>query len=183
MASLIFPRLGSHLLADEFGLSVDFLATAGQVNDCTQAAELLGEQKAVWVLADRGYDSETILDHIEAMGAVAVVPSKSNCKRQRSHDKELYLQPNRIERCFSRLKHFRRFATRYEKLKTNFKALVAHACSWLQSIGHEYLVSGAKRMEHGVLCSNIPHATKGHVSRRAVRCVGTARCHTISIAV
>ena len=110
---------------------MDFCVTAGQVNDCTQAIALLGERKAVWVLADKGYDSQAILDHIEAMGAVAVVPSRSNRNQQRSHDKDLYRQRNRIERCFSRLKHFRRFATRYEKLKSNFKALVALACSWL----------------------------------------------------
>ena len=107
---------------------MDFCVTAGQVNDCTQAIALLGERKAVWVLADKGYDSQAILDHIEAM---AVVPSRSNRNQQRSHDKDLYRQRNRIERCFSRLKHFRRFATRYEKLKSNFKALVALACSWL----------------------------------------------------
>jgi transposase len=81
------------------------VVTAGQVHDCTQAIALLGERKAAWVLADKGYDSQQILDHIEAMGAVAVVPSKSNRKQQRSHDKELYRQRNRIERCFSRLKH------------------------------------------------------------------------------
>ena len=112
-------------------MPVDFLVTGGQVNDCTQAIALLGERKAEWVLADKGYDSQAILNHIEAMGAVAVVPSKSNRKQQRTHDKELYRKRNRIERCFSRLKHFRRFATRYEKLKQNFKALVALACSWL----------------------------------------------------
>jgi transposase len=120
-----------HLLANELGLPMDFLVTGGQVNDCTQAIELLRERKAKWVLADKGYDSQAILDHIEAMGAVAVVPSKSNRKQQRIHDKELYRKRNRIERCFSQLKHFRRFATRYEKLKQNFKALVALACSWL----------------------------------------------------
>jgi transposase len=114
------------LLANDLGLPVDFLVTGGQVNDCTQAIELLGNRKAVWVLADKGYDSQAILDHIEVMEAVAVVPSKSNRKQQRSHDKELYRQRNRIERCF-----FRLFATRYEKLKTNFKALVALACSWI----------------------------------------------------
>jgi transposase len=84
-------------------LPVDFLVTGGQVNDCTQAIELLGERKTDWVLADKGYDSQAILDHIEAMGAVAVVPSKSNRKQQRTHDKVLYRQRNRIERCFSRL--------------------------------------------------------------------------------
>ena len=99
--------------------------------ELTPTIELLGERRAEWVLADKGYDSRAILDHIEAMGAVAVVPSKSNRKQQRTHDKELYRKRDRIERCFSRLKHFRRCATRYEKIKQNFKALVALACSWL----------------------------------------------------
>ena len=110
---------------------MDFLVTGGQVNDCTQAIELLGERKAEWVLADKGYDSQAILDHIQTRGAVAVVPSKSNRRQQRTHDKELYRKQNRIERCSSKLKHFRRFATKYEKLKQNFKALVALACTWL----------------------------------------------------
>jgi transposase len=43
-----------HLLANELGLPVDFLVTGGQVNDCTQAIELLGERRAEWVLADKG---------------------------------------------------------------------------------------------------------------------------------
>jgi len=119
------------LLANELGLPIDFIVTGGQVNDCTQAIELLGERKAEWVLADKGYDSQAILDHIQTMGAVAVLPSKSNRRQQRTHDKELYRKRNRIERCFSKLKHFRRFATRYEKLKQNFQALVALACASL----------------------------------------------------
>jgi transposase len=98
------------------GIPVNFLVTGGQVNGCTQAIDLLGERKAVWVLADKGYDSQAILDHIDSMGAITVIPSKSNRRQQRIHDKELYRQRNRIERCFCRLKHFRRFATRYEKL-------------------------------------------------------------------
>ena len=76
-------------------MPVDFLVTGGQVNDCTQAIELLGERKAECVLADKGYDSQAILDHIQAMGAVAVVPSKSNRRQQRTHDKELYRKRNR----------------------------------------------------------------------------------------
>lgn len=110
---------------------MDFVVTAGQVHDCTQAVGLLGERKAEYVLADKGYDSGAILEHVATMGAVAVIPPKSNRKLQRNYDRTVYKQRNRIERCFSRLKHFRRFATRYEKLKANFHALVALACSWL----------------------------------------------------
>ena len=105
--------------------------TAGQVNDCTQAVALLGERKAGHVLADKGYDSDAIVAHVAGMGAVAVIPPRRNRKVQREYDKDLYKQRNRIERCFSKLKHFRRFATRYEKNKQNFQALVALACSWL----------------------------------------------------
>ena len=101
-------------MANELGLPIDFIVTRGHVNDCTQAIELLGERKAEWVLADKGYDSQAILDHIQTMGAVAVVPSKSNRRQQRTHDKELYRKRNRIERCFS-------------KLKQKFQALVALA--------------------------------------------------------
>jgi len=62
------------------------------------------------------------------MNAKAVIPPRSNRKLQRSYDRALYKLRNRIERCFSKLKHFRRFATRYEKSKTCFVAL---ACSWI----------------------------------------------------
>lgn len=120
-----------HLLTNELGLPVDFLITGGQVNDCTQAIALLGQHKAEAVLADKGYDSDAIVEHIEATGAKAVVPPKRNRKVQREYDKDLYKQRNRIERCFSKLKCFRRFATRYEKSKACFNALVALACAWL----------------------------------------------------
>jgi len=70
-----------HLLANDLGPSVDFLVPGAQVNERTQAIELLRDRKAVWVLAYKGYESQTILDHIEAMGAVAMVPHKSNRKQ------------------------------------------------------------------------------------------------------
>jgi transposase len=111
---------------------LDFLITGGQVNDCTQAIELLGQHQAEAVLADKGYDADAIVEHVEAMGAKAVIPSKRNRKIQREYDKDLYKQRNRIECCFSKLKQFRRFATRYEKSKPCFAALVALACTWIR---------------------------------------------------
>jgi transposase len=58
-----------HLLTNELGLPLDFLITGGQVNDCTQAIALLGKRRAEAVLADKGYDSDAIVEHVEAMGA------------------------------------------------------------------------------------------------------------------
>jgi transposase len=120
-----------HLLCHQLGQPVDFVVTAGQAADCTQAVPLLGQRKAEAVLADKGYDADAIVQHIEASGAQPVIPPKANRKVQRPYDKILYKQRNRIERCFSKLKHFRRFATRFEKNKVNFEAVVALACSVL----------------------------------------------------
>jgi hypothetical protein len=40
---------------------------------------------------------------------------KRNRRQQREYDKGLYKRRNRLERCFSRLKHLSGFATRHEK--------------------------------------------------------------------
>jgi transposase len=120
-----------HLLCNQLGQPLDFLVTAGQTADCTQAIPLLGEYKAEAVLADKGYDTDAIVQHIERSGAEPVIPPKANRKVSRPYNKTLYKQRNQIERCFSKLKHFRRFATRFEKNKVNFQAIVALACSVL----------------------------------------------------
>ena len=120
-----------HLLCNQLGQPLDFLVTAGQTADCTQAIPLLGEYKAEAVLADKGYDTDAIVQHIERSGAEPVIPPKANRKVSRPYNKTLYKQRNQIERCFSKLKHFRRFATRFEKNKVNFQAVVALACSVL----------------------------------------------------
>lgn len=120
-----------HLLCNQLGEPLQFCLTAGNINDCTPAIALLGERKAEAVVADKGYDTDAIVEHIEAIGAQVVIAPKANRLRQRLYDKELYKQRNRIERCFSRLKQFRRLATRYDKHQACFHALVCIACSAL----------------------------------------------------
>ena len=60
-------------------------------------------------MADRGYNPNALVAAIGSIGAAAVLPSKICRKAQRPHDHKLR---NRIERCFNRLKQFRRLATR-----------------------------------------------------------------------
>src|SRR3954466_3372163 len=72
-----------HLLCNGLGYPVDFVVTAGQVADCTQALPLLGEGKAEAGLADKGYDADALVQHIEASGAQPVIPPKANRKVQR----------------------------------------------------------------------------------------------------
>ena len=90
-----------------------------------------GQMASAVPFLDKCYYADAIVEHVEAMGAKALIPPKRNRKVQREYGKSLYKQRNRIERCFSKLKCFRRFATRYEKSKNCFHALVALACAWL----------------------------------------------------
>ena len=87
------------------------------------------------VLGDKAYDAGSIRDLIEAQGAVPNIPAKSNRKWKPCFSKTLYRQRNLIERFFSKLKHFRRIATRYDKLAENFLAMVKLASMrlWLRA--------------------------------------------------
>jgi hypothetical protein len=62
-----------HLLADALGLPLGFVLTGGQTNDCTQAIALLGDRRPEAVLADKGYDTDPILNHLSERGIAAVI--------------------------------------------------------------------------------------------------------------
>lgn len=85
-------------------------------------------------LADKGYDADHLAKRIAENGAEVVIPPKRNRKVRRSYDTDLYKERNRIERFFSKLKHFRRVATRYDKLLANFMGFVklAAIAIWLR---------------------------------------------------
>jgi transposase len=119
-------------LADQDGLPLEFRITGGQAGEYASAAALLHGQHAEAVIADKGYDSDAIVAQSENMGAATVIPAKRNRKQSREYDRELYKQRNRIERCFNKLKHFRRFATRYCKTIQAFRSFTALACAWLR---------------------------------------------------
>jgi transposase len=122
------------MLADTFGRPLRFRITAGQAHDITAASDLLEGQQADAVLADKAYDSNDLRDTIAAMKAKAVIPSKRNRKLFIPHDEAIYKHRNQIERCFGRLKHFRRFATRYDRRTIHFTGFVhlAAAMIWLR---------------------------------------------------
>ncbi len=105
----------------------------GQTNDITQAPALLDGQCGEAVLADKAYDSNSLRALIAAMGAQAVIPSARGRKIAFPHDEAAYRNRNRIERCFNRLKHFRRAATRYDQRAIHFSgfAHLAAAMIWL----------------------------------------------------
>ena len=84
-------------------------------------------------MADKGYDSDEILEFLAIRGAQACIPPKFNRIIQREYDKHLYKERNLVERFFNRIKHFRRLATRYEKHSQNFLGMLTlvAAVIWL----------------------------------------------------
>lgn len=122
------------MLADTFGRPLRFIITPGQSSDITAAPDLLSGQSAGAVLADKAYDSNDLRARIADMEAQAVIPSKRNRKICIPHDVAIYKHRNQIERCFGRLKRFRRFATRYDRRILHFSGFVhlAAAMLWLR---------------------------------------------------
>ncbi|MEH7900743.1 IS5 family transposase [Rhizobium laguerreae] len=123
-----------HAATEALGLPVRLIASPGQRNDIAFAHDLVDGIQAAATIADKGYDADHLCDKITETGADVVIPPKRNRKLQRPYDADLYKERNRIERFFSKLKQFRRVATRYDKLLANFMGFVklAAIAIWLK---------------------------------------------------
>ncbi|MBV1692181.1 IS5 family transposase [Novosphingobium sp. G106] len=123
-----------HLAVRGLGCPVRFALTAGHRGDVPQAAPLIGGLPAKVVMADTAYDADHFRQAIAAKGAVAVIPSNPSRARKHPLDKHLYAQRHLVECCFSKLKQFRRVATRFEKTARNYRAVVTLAAIvlWLR---------------------------------------------------
>jgi transposase len=123
-----------HMVCDTLGRPLRFILTAGQRHDCLSAKALLEGFDAEAVLADKAYDNNDLRQTIADMMATAVIPSTRSRKVPIPHDEVAYKDRNRIERCFNKLKHFRRFATRYDRRTVHFLAFIhlAAIMLWLR---------------------------------------------------
>ena len=117
-----------HLAVDAHGMPVRIIITKGSRADCTQAGSLIDGLNAEHLLADRGYDSNTILKQAKEQGMNAVIPPKKNRTIQRLYDKDLYKIRHLVENAFLHLKRWRGIATRYAKNTASFLAAVQMRC-------------------------------------------------------
>jgi len=109
-----------------------FILTEGQAHDITQADTLLQGIDTDAVVADKAFDSDALLHTITDTGAKAVIPPRSNGNTPREYDVHQYKHRNLIERLFCRMKHFRRIATRYDKLAQRFASFVALVAAFVR---------------------------------------------------
>ena len=113
-----------HAAVDALGNPVRLLAGPGQQNDMAQAHNPIVGLHAEHVIADRAYDADSLMDAIFDQGGKPVIPPRRHRKHQHRYNKTIYKERNIIERFFAKLKHFRRVATRYDKLLVNFLGFV-----------------------------------------------------------
>uniref|UniRef100_A0ABS3MMP7 IS5 family transposase n=3 Tax=Bradyrhizobium TaxID=374 RepID=A0ABS3MMP7_9BRAD len=116
-----------HMAVRGLGCPVRFALTAGQKGDAPQAAALIEGLPAEVVMADTAYDADHLRQAIAAKGALAVIPNNPSRALKYPLDKHLYAQRHLVECCFSKLKQFRRVATRFEKTARNYRAVVTLA--------------------------------------------------------
>lgn len=116
---------------DALGNPLRVILSAGQIADIDCAAPLIKNLLSQTVVADKGYDADHFVATITASGAVPVIPPRSNRLTPRQFDQHLYRARNLIERFFSRIKHFRRIATRYDKLAKSFLSFIHLACAFV----------------------------------------------------
>ena len=104
------------------------IITEGTCADCTQALPLIDGMTAEYLLADKGYDSDAIVEQDKAQSMNPVIPPRKNRKEQRIYDKALYKHRHLVENAFLYLKRWRGVATRYAKNVASFLAAVQIRC-------------------------------------------------------
>jgi len=117
-----------HLAVDAHGMPVRVIITQGTTADCTQATHLIEGITAEQLLADRGYDSDAIVNQAIQQGMQVVIPPRKNRKNPREYDADLYKLRHLVENAFLHLKRWRGIATRYAKNSASFLAAIHIRC-------------------------------------------------------
>jgi transposase len=92
------------------------------------APELLDYAHGDALIGDTGYDSNEFRAELKTRGIKAVISSKPERKRKIPKDRKLYRKRYLVEVFFHNLKRFRGIATRFDKTRASYLALVHIGC-------------------------------------------------------
>ncbi len=100
--------------------------TPGQTSDYLGFDLVMADNlpKPSVLLADRGYDSDSIRKKMDARDVPTQIPMRKSRKMRVGVDHSLYSLRNLVERCFNKLKNARRVATRYDKTAESFLGFI-----------------------------------------------------------
>jgi len=124
-----------HALVDANGLPILLKITPGQAHDGRSAADMFESLVAGDILlADRAYDSDALRAAMTQRGVRANIRAMPQRLQKPLFSAPLYRMRNAIERFFSKIKHYRAIATRYEKHPENYLALIKLAAAkiWMK---------------------------------------------------
>ena len=119
-------------LVDGKGRALQLTLAPGQQADI-KAAEEIVIPSGVWVVADKGYDSDKLREDVRAAGSQPCIPPRAGRCHPASYHRGHYRRRHRVENFFQRTKRFRRIGTRYEKLDLHFLGFLhlAAIIDWL----------------------------------------------------
>ena len=108
-----------HLAVDTYGMPVKFVLSEGGAADCLFAEALIAD-----TTADKVYDTDAIRNLAISLGMDAVIPPKTNRKKQLSFDRYLYRYRHLVENRFLDFNRWRGIATRYAKKLASFATTI-----------------------------------------------------------
>ena len=84
------------------------------------------------LVGDKGFDGDDQRVSCIGRDVFPNIPSRKNRKEPWPFLPEGYVERNRVERLFGKLKQFRRLATRYDKLKETFLGMIHLALGFIR---------------------------------------------------
>lgn len=119
---------------DSLGNPLRVRLTGGERHDSTQALNLIDGLNYQHLLADRGYDTDAIVECVFDQKAIPVIPSKANRLMPRELDTWRYRERHLVECFMNKIKHFRRIFSRFDKLAQRYLGFLNFVCTliWLR---------------------------------------------------
>ncbi len=110
------------------GNLVRFDLLPGNRYDTVGVASLIEDIEFDAILADKAFDSNWIIEEMNARGAKIIISQRPQRLCPLQIDTEMYKWRHLIENFFAKIKEFKAIAMRCEKTDRNFKAMI-YACA------------------------------------------------------
>ena len=120
-------------LTDALGCLVRFVLLPGQRFDTVGVPPLIEGIAFQALIADKAFDSNSIIAELDARGAKAVISQHPRRARPLPIDEEMYKWRHLIENFFCKLKELKRLALRADKTDQSFNANIYLAAAVIHS--------------------------------------------------